>query len=109
MKQFFIAIDQLVNTLVWSEADVDQGIKGGGRIDAVRRFLSGFGRADETLSARAWRLRDRRRWGKLQRALDRMFFWDRDSDGKRAHCLQSWLAEFDRHQLPEAYRNIRPS
>lgn len=35
MKQFLIAVDQAVNTLVWAKGE-------------------GFGTADETISARSW-------------------------------------------------------
>jgi hypothetical protein len=85
MKQFLIALDQVANTLTWAKGE-------------------GFGHADETLSARAWRLRHRdKTWGRFQRAMDRVFFLDKLA-GERAHCYLSWLAEFQRHQLPEAYR-----
>lgn len=43
MKQFLIAIDQALNTLAWAEGE-------------------GFGMADETISARAWRLQHRPAW-----------------------------------------------
>lgn len=85
MKQVLIAIDQFANTLTWAKGE-------------------GFGRADETLSARAWRLRHRdSTWGRFQRAIDRVFFWEKLA-GERAHCHLSWIAEFERHQLPDEYR-----
>lgn len=82
MKQLLIALDQLANCCTWAADE-------------------GFGRADETLSARAWRLRRRvRTWGRLQRALDAAFALVGDPD----HCLESYIAEFERHQLPAEYR-----
>lgn len=75
--QLLIAIDQSVNTLVWLPGD-------------------GFGMADETLSARAYRLRDQHPW--LMRSIDTIFFWDTD------HCFESYLSEIIRRQLPSDYR-----
>lgn len=85
-KQILIAWDQWANVLAWAAGE-------------------GFGHADETLSARAWRLRHRvGTWGRFQRALDWIFARLGDPD----HCLGSYIAEFERHQLPEAYRIIPP-
>ncbi len=78
--QLLIAIDQTLNTLI--------------RIDG-----DGWGMADETISARAFRchlqglISDR-----AYRAIDTVFFW------QAAHCYQSWRGEFDRRQLPDAYK-----
>lgn len=82
MKQFLIAEDQRLNTLVWSQAE-------------------GWGYADETLSARAWRLGKRypKTWGRFQTALDTVFFWQ-----KAGHCYEAYLAEKDRKQYPREYR-----
>jgi hypothetical protein len=74
LKQILIAMDQLANTLAG-------------------------GWADETLSARAWRLRFRHRWGIIRAVIDRVFFWDRD------HCRASFEAEFKRQQMPQEYRS----
>lgn len=75
MKQVLIAIDQLLNTFcVW---------------------LPGGCWADETLSARAWRIRDQ---SKLHLWIDRLFFWDTD------HCRESYDSEATRRQLPVEYR-----
>ena len=73
LKQVLVAIDQLANAL-----------------------CSGY--ADETLSARAYRLsRDRgRHWPR--RAIDVLFFW------QSAHCQQAYLSELLRRQLPKQYR-----
>jgi hypothetical protein len=85
--QPLIAFDQFANTLVWADGE-------------------GFGAADETLSARAWRLRDRRPWRLFHKWLDQLFFWDR-YEGVKAHCFLSWVSEFERHQLPEEYRDLK--
>ena len=82
MKQTLIAFDQFINTFVWSEAE-------------------GWGHADETLSARAWRLGKRftKTWGRFERLVDTLFFWE------EAHCFESYLAERDRKQYPKEYRS----
>lgn len=76
MKQLLIALDQLANTVTWIKGD-------------------GFGFADETLSARAWRLRHQ---SNAWRRIDRLFFWQ---DG---HCRQSFESEVLRRHLPLEYR-----
>ena len=81
--QPLIALDQFVNTLVWAKKE-------------------GFGYADETLSARAWRLQNRTKtWGRFRKIVDRFFlvvFREKD------HCLEAYISEFRKHQLPEYYR-----
>lgn len=79
MKQSLIALDQLVNTWVWAAGE-------------------GFGLADETLSARAWRLRERPVWGLARCLVDLLFFWEAD------HCEDSYRKEQERRHLPPAYR-----
>lgn len=76
LDQILIAFDQLLNTLVWLKCD-------------------GSGYADESLSARAWRLRDHTN---LYKVIDAIFFW------QSAHCLVSYNSELKRKQLPEEYR-----
>ena len=76
MKQLLIALDQLANTVVWIKGD-------------------GFGYADETLSARAWRLRHQ---SGAWRRIDRLFFFDKD------HCRTSYESEVRRKHLPAEYR-----
>lgn len=72
-RQVAIAIDQVFNTL-----------------------LGGF--ADETLSARAWRLADKkRRWAVIRRCIDGLFFWQDE------HCFNSYLNELTRKHLPKDY------
>jgi len=57
------------------------------------------GEPDETLSARAWRLRKRScLWGFARRIIDIIFFLDSD------HCETSYLSELLRKQLPNEYR-----
>lgn len=74
MKQLALAFDQLLNAL-----------------------LGGY--ADETLSARAHRMREKRHryWGWTAGAIDRLFFW------QTAHCLESYESELLRRQLPSHY------
>jgi hypothetical protein len=75
-----IALDQMINCLV--------------RIDGE------WGRPDETLSARAWRLREKHpQWPVW---IDRGFFWDRAGD--KRHCEISYDAEIARRHLPAEYR-----
>jgi len=73
VRQILIALDQLANALL-------------------------AGHADETLSARAYRLsRDRgRHWPR--RVIDAIFFWDEN------HCEQAHLSELLRRHLPRNYR-----
>ena len=74
MRQVLIAIDQLINALVG-------------------------GKADETLSARAHRMRMKKQpvWGWTADFIDLLFFWQ---DG---HCEQSYKAEIERKHLPSHY------
>ena len=74
MLQALIAIDQLANAILG-------------------------GHADETLSARAHRMREKnhRYWGWTANAIDRLFFW------QTAHCQQSYESEWQRRQLPNHY------
>jgi hypothetical protein len=75
MKQILIALDQVLNTVVWIKGD-------------------GFGYADETLSARAWRLRHQ---SNAWKRIDALFFWDED------HCYKSYRSEVLRKHLPNRY------
>lgn len=75
-KQFLIGVDQLLNTVVWIKGD-------------------GFGYADETLSARAWRLRKQ---SNAWKRIDRLFWFDKD------HCRTSYIAELRRKHLPKEYQ-----
>ena len=74
MLQFLIAFDQLLNTIIG-------------------------GKADETLSARAYRLSDESfRWYLFMRCLDALFF------RQEAHCLEAYESEINRKHLPAEYR-----
>lgn len=75
LKQILIAVDQFANTL-----------------------LSGY--ADETLSSRAHRMREKghRYWGWTAGAIDLLFFFDPD------HCRVSYESERERMQLPPEMR-----
>lgn len=83
MLQFLMAIDQAINCLVHIDGDDNDG----------------WGMADELLSARAFRchlqglISDR-----LYRAIDALFFWSPQ------HCYNAWRGEFERRQMPGAYR-----
>ena len=86
MIQFWIALDQCLNTLVYAKGE-------------------GFGTADETLSARAWRLSHNPRWGAFRHLVDLIFFWQKDDEGKRAHCERAFVSEILRRHLPDGYKN----
>lgn len=75
LLQILIALDQMANAL-----------------------LGGY--ADETLSARAHRMREKRQryWGWTANAIDAIFFWEDD------HCRKSYESEFLRRQLPAHYQ-----
>lgn len=74
-----ISVDQFLNTLTWSKRD-------------------GWGKPDETLSARGWRLRDTSTaWHRFRKVVDFLFFWDKD------HCFSSYKSEVLARQLPDEY------
>ena len=74
-KQSLIAVDQLLNAL-----------------------LGGW--ADETLSARSWRMRNKgKRWHVARLVIDALFWFDKD------HCRNAYLSEIYRGHLPVEYRN----
>lgn len=75
MKDFLIGLDQTLNTLIW--------------------LSDGFGKPDEMLSARAWRLRAQ--YPSLYKIIDAIFFWDKD------HCRECYDIERNREQLPIDY------
>lgn len=69
MRQALIALDQLVNVwLCW--------------------LIPGGVWADETLSAKAWRIRGQ--WPRLYQLIDAIFFWEPD------HCHQAYEIELAR-------------
>ena len=73
LKQVLVAFDQFVNTLIG-------------------------GWADETFSARCWRLRDRTVWGALRLVVDALLFFDKN------HCEESYKSELLRLQCPPELR-----
>lgn len=73
IKQVFIALDQLANTL-----------------------FNGY--ADETLSSRAHRRQHKNRFWKYGRiVIDALFFWQKD------HCYNAYLSEQKRKHLPNDF------
>ena len=77
LLQILIALDQLVNTIL-------------------------FGWADETLSARCWREKRLFRY-----VIDyTLFIWQKDKDGRR-HCEQCYWHEMERRDMPKTYREKR--
>lgn len=75
IKNFLIGLDQASNCLV--------------------KLSDGWGKPDEMLSARAWRLRERH--PQLRLWIDRLFFWDTD------HCRGAYETERSGRQLPLEY------
>jgi hypothetical protein len=61
------------------------------------------GYADETMSARCWRMRARRPYSILRPIIDCMFFWQTD------HCRSAYESERERSQLPAEYRDTIPT
>lgn len=66
-------------------------------IDQVFNALLG-GHADETLSARAYRQRHKKRWYVVMTILDTVFFW------QKSHCLEAYVSEIIRAHLPSEYK-----
>ena len=75
-KNVLIGFDQTINCVVRIKGD-------------------GFGLPDETLSARAWRLRGQ---SNAWKRIDALLFFDPD------HCRTSYESEMQRKQLPKEYR-----
>ena len=76
MTQFLIAFDQMINTIIYIRGD-------------------GFGYADETLSARAWRLREQS--SLPYKLINALFFWQEN------HCKEAYYSEVFKMQLPIEY------
>ena len=76
LKQVVVAVDQLFNALIPG------------------------GWADETLSARCWRLRSRKAWGAARRVIDIVALLFRDKN----HCEASYRSEMLRLQSPPETR-----
>lgn len=73
VKQVLLGFDQLGNT-----------------------FFNGY--ADEALSARAYRRRETSLGKVAYRAINALFFWQKD------HCMAAYASEMFRTQLPREYR-----
>lgn len=74
LSQIGIAIDQLINACCG-------------------------GWADETLSCRAWRQREKKnRWSIMRRVIDALFFMQKD------HCKTAYESEIKRRHLPPELR-----
>ena len=82
MMQTIIALNQLVNTLVYIRGD-------------------GWGMADECFSARSFRLllQDIATWPCS--LVNTLFFWQPN------HCYHAWVSEFERQHQPTHYRGNR--
>jgi hypothetical protein len=78
LRQVLIAGDQFINTLFG-------------------------GWADETISARCWRGRDRNPYKQLRTIIDTVLFWDKEGD--KRHCELSYESEIYRRHLPPEERN----
>jgi hypothetical protein len=66
-------------------------------VDQLANAVLG-GWADETMSARCWRLRAQMPYSWLRAAIDRLFFW------QSSHCQSAYESERLRSQLPVEYR-----
>lgn len=76
LHQLGIAVDQVLNALL-------------------------AGHADETLSARSFRMQHRKkRWMMARKIIDTIFFWEKE------HCYQAYLSERDRRHFPEYYQQF---
>lgn len=74
IKHILIAIDQLLNALL-------------------------LGYADETLSARAWRMRAKnKKWALAVTLINGLFFWQAN------HCRGAFYMELKRKHMPREYR-----
>lgn len=67
---------------------------------AFDQFINALagGWADETFSCRCFRNRNKPEWRWRWKLVDRIFFWQKD------HCKTSFMAEFERKQLPPEFR-----
>ena len=74
IKEILIGFDQFINTLLG-------------------------GHADETFSARTYRLRENNWWWVAYVIINHIFFWQED------HCKGSYMAEIERKHLPDEYKN----
>lgn len=83
--QALVCLDQLVNTLTWSKHE-------------------GFGMADETVSARLYRLQNTSRYWKWGH--DAIDFVVGVLSQDQQHCYHCWIEEMQRHHFPDAYLQL---
>lgn len=76
--QFLVAVDQVINTLCYAKYE-------------------GFGYADESISARCFRLQHSRNWNIAKNIIDSIFFI---LFRQMNHCEIAYIAECERLQLP---------
>lgn len=74
--QVLLALDQLANT-----------------------FIGGY--ADESLSSRAYRMKEKGKTRVWCWLIDHIFFWQKD------HCYHAYLSEVERTQLPPEFREVK--
>jgi hypothetical protein len=70
-------------------------------VDQLINALAG-GFADETVSSRCFRCRDRQPYKQLRKIIDAVLFWDRD--GTKRHCELSYESEIKRRHSPPEER-----
>ena len=70
-------------------------------LDQGLSFIIGSGWADETPSAYYHRRGDWR-----ERAVNLLFWWQKDAQGRRNHCERAWLAEYERRHIPPEMREL---
>lgn len=90
LNQCAISFDQFVNTF-------------------ISLFFPGAWRdswADETLSCRAWRAFEKRKWLGLfwRPVIDLLFLWQKQPEGVRGHCHGAYLNEKKRYGFPPEMR-----
>ena len=68
-------------------------------LDQLANALAG-GYADESLSARSWRCRNRTKWwARARKCIDRLFWFQPN------HCFEAYESERLKRQLPPEYRD----
>lgn len=68
-------------------------------LDQGLSIFIGSGWSDETPSCFYHRV-----GGWRERAVNRLFWWQKDEHGRRNHCQRAWLAEKARRHLPPELR-----
>jgi hypothetical protein len=70
-------------------------------VDQALNVVFGSGYADETLSSYFHRRADWR-----ERAVNLLFWWQKDAHGKRNHCERAWMSEQQRRHQPPELRDL---